>query len=62
MCGNVSPHAWSSPNFPRSEITTKDAPIGSNFSVRTDPSPLAVVRPESMPSAKITSCEPTSRY
>ena len=23
MCGNVSPHAWSPPNFPHSEITAK---------------------------------------
>ena len=55
MCGNVSPHAWSPPNFPHSEMTAKGAPIGSKLLVRTDPSPLAVICPESMPGAKITS-------
>jgi hypothetical protein len=24
MCGNVSPHAWSPPNFPHSEDKTKE--------------------------------------
>jgi hypothetical protein len=38
MCGNVPPHAWSPPNFPHSEMTSKGAPIGSNFLVRTDAS------------------------
>src|SRR5258708_11640920 len=49
------PYARSPPNFPHSEMTAKGAPIGSNFLVRTDPSPLAVICPESMPGAKITS-------
>ena len=62
MYGNVLPHAWSPPNFPHSEMTEKGAPIGSNFFVRTDPSPLAVIRPESMPSAKITSYKTTCHY
>src|SRR5882762_10480605 len=53
------PYVRSPPNFPHSEMTAKGAPIGSNFLVRTDPSPLAVICPESMPGAKITSYKPT---
>src|SRR5712664_2933195 len=55
VLNTTCPYARSPPNFPHSEMTAKGAPIGSNLLVRTDPSPLAVICPESMPGAKITS-------
>src|SRR5258708_38971494 len=59
VLNKTCPYARSPPNFPHSEMTAKGAPIGSNLLVRTDPSPLAVICPESMPGAKITSYKPT---
>src|SRR5260370_41598960 len=53
------PYARSPPNFPHSEMTAQGAPIGCNFLVRADPSPLAVICSESMPGANITSYKPT---
>src|SRR5258708_8828958 len=52
------PYARSPPNFPHSEMTAQGAPIGSNFLVRADPSPLAVICSQSMPGAKIPSYKP----
>jgi len=54
VLNKTCPYARSPPNFPLSEMTAKGAPISSNLLVRTDPSPLAVICPESMPGAKIT--------
>src|SRR6266481_6630447 len=61
VLNKTCPYARSPPNFPHSEMTAKGAPIGSNLLVRTDASPLAVICPESMPGAKITSYNATTR-